>query len=148
MSFFNKLIAAIDRHQTLLYLELDPDPDSLPKEAILHPQGIAKVEGKFPAKTLFSPPTETDSQTLIKDWLEWLKYAIAQTAKFVCAYKLTLGYYQSLGAPGLELLQQTIKNIPADIPIILDAKHGDLNTSTIFARTIFEEWQVDAITIT
>jgi uridine monophosphate synthetase len=48
---------------------------------------------------------------------------------------------------GLELLQQTLKAIPAHIPIILDAKHSDLNTSTIFARTVFEEWQVDAITL-
>jgi uridine monophosphate synthetase len=37
--------------------------------------------------------------------------------------------------------------IPAHLPIILDAKHGDLNTSTVFARTIFEQWRVDAITL-
>lgn len=74
-------------------------------------------------------------------------FLITQTEKYVCAYKLSLGYYQSLGIPGLELLQQTIKTIPSEIPIILDAKHGDLNTSTVFARTIFQDLQVDACTI-
>ena len=34
------------------------------------------------------------------------------------------------------------------IPIILDAKHSDLNTSTVFAQTIFQQWQVDAVTLT
>lgn len=140
MNFFDKLIAAIDRHQSLLYFELDPDPESLPQKAIASPN--------LPAKTLFSLPTETDSKTLIKDWLDWFQYVIAQTSDFVCAYKLTLGYYQSLGAPGLELLQETIKNIPSDIPVILDAKHGDLNASTVLARTIFEQWKIDAVTVT
>lgn len=132
MNFFDKLTAAIDRHQSLLYLELDPDPESLAQKTL--------SSSKLPA--------ETDNKTLIKNWLEQLKYVIAKTAKFVCAYKLTLGYYQSLGAPGIELLQETIKNIPSDIPIILDAKHGDLNASTLFARTIFEQWKIDAVTVT
>ncbi|MFM6366784.1 MAG: orotidine 5'-phosphate decarboxylase / HUMPS family protein, partial [Dolichospermum sp.] len=65
----------------------------------------------------------------------------------VCAYKPTLGFYAALGIPGWELLQRTLNAIPAHIPIILDAKHSDLNTSTIFAKTVFEEWQIDAITL-
>jgi uridine monophosphate synthetase len=48
----------------------------------------------------------------------------------------------------MELLHRTLTAIPSHIPIILDAKHGDLNTSTIFARTVFEQWQVDAVTLT
>ncbi len=132
MNFFDKLTATIDRHQSLLYFELDPDPESLPETTL----------------SSFNLPAETDNQTLIKNWSECLKYVIEKTADFVCAYKLTLGYYQSLGAPGIELLQETIKNIPSNIPIILDTKHGDLNTSTVFARTIFEQWQVDAVTVT
>ncbi|MGK7919374.1 MAG: bifunctional orotidine-5'-phosphate decarboxylase/orotate phosphoribosyltransferase, partial [Trichodesmium sp.] len=83
----------------------------------------------------------------IQDWWEWLYFLITQTEKYVCAYKLSLGYYQSFGIPGLQLLQQTLKTIPSEIPIILDAKHADLNTSTVFAQTIFTDWQVDACTI-
>lgn len=78
---------------------------------------------------------------------DWLHFLIAETADLVCAYKLTLDFYQSLGIVGFQLLQQTLKAIPRHIPIILDAKHSDINTSTVFARTIFEDWRVDACTI-
>ncbi|MDJ0714165.1 MAG: bifunctional orotidine-5'-phosphate decarboxylase/orotate phosphoribosyltransferase [Prochloraceae cyanobacterium] len=79
--------------------------------------------------------------------LDWLRGIIAQTSDLVCAYKPTLGFYQVLGARGLTLLLEVLASIPQDIPVILDAKHGDLNTSTIFARTIFQQWQVDAVTL-
>ena len=138
MNFFDKLLNSIERNQSLLYLELDPDPESLPKEV---------AHQNIPAKYLFANPPEKDNQELIQYWSEWLYFLITETEKYVCAYKLSLGYYQSLGIPGLELLQQTIKTIPSEIPIILDVKHGDLNTSTVFAKTIFQDLQVDACTI-
>ncbi len=138
MNFFDKLLNSIERNQSLLYLELDPDPESLPKEA----------EGEnIPPESLFIQPPEKDNQELIQDWWEWLHFLITETEKYVCAYKLSLGYYQCFGIPGLELLQQILKTIPSEIPIILDAKHADLNTSTVFARTIFADWQVDACTL-
>ncbi len=138
MNFFDKLLTSIERNQSLLYVELDPDPESLPEEA---------AHQNIPQKSLFANPPEKDNQELIQDWWEWLHFLITQTEKYVCAYKLSLGYYQSFGIPGLQLLQQIIKTIPFEIPIILDAKHGDLNTSTVFAQTIFADWQVDACTI-
>ena len=138
MNFFDKLLISIERNQSLLYLELDPDPESLPNET---------NHKNIPAKSLFANPPEIDNQELVQNWWEWLHFLITETEKYVCAYKLSLGYYQSFGIPGLKLLQQTIKAIPSEIPIILDAKHGDLNTSTVFARTIFADWQVDACTI-
>ncbi|MGB3507973.1 MAG: bifunctional orotidine-5'-phosphate decarboxylase/orotate phosphoribosyltransferase [Microcoleaceae cyanobacterium] len=138
MNFFDKLLTSIERNQSLLYLQLDPNPESLPN----------KVEHQnIPAKSLFINPPDKDNQELVQDWWEWLHFLITQTEKYVCAYKLSLGYYQSFGIPGLQLLQQIIKAIPSEIPIILDAKHGDLNTSTVFARTIFTDLQVDACTI-
>lgn len=138
MNFFDKLLTSIEQNQTLLYLELDPDPESLPNEA---------SHQNIPAKSLFINPPDKDNQELVQDWWKWLHFLITQTEKYVCAYKLSLGYYQSFGIPGLQLLQQIIKAIPSKIPIILDAKHGDLNTSTVFARTIFTDLQVDACTI-
>ncbi|MDE5069462.1 MAG: bifunctional orotidine-5'-phosphate decarboxylase/orotate phosphoribosyltransferase, partial [Trichodesmium sp. St4_bin8_1] len=128
MNFFDKLLTSIEKNQSLLYLELDPNPENLPKQA----------KGKnIPAKSLPLKHPEKDNQELIQDWWEWLHFLITQTEKYVCAYKLSLGYYQSFGIPGLQLLQQTLKTIPSEIPIILDAKHGDLNTSTVFAQSIF-----------
>ncbi|HEY9741844.1 MAG TPA: bifunctional orotidine-5'-phosphate decarboxylase/orotate phosphoribosyltransferase [Coleofasciculaceae cyanobacterium] len=125
MNFFEKLSAAIAHNQSLLFVGLDPNPEMMPS-------GFC---------------TQGDTGSIIDNLWNWLQYQITQTADLVCAYKPTLGFYQALGAPGLELLHKTLTAIPAHIPIILDAKHGDLNTSTVFARTVFEEWQVDAITL-
>jgi len=78
---------------------------------------------------------------------EWLQLIIEKTRDKVCAYKPTLGFYQAMGASGIELLEGILTLIPNSIPVILDAKHGDLNTSTVFAKTVFEKWGVDAVTI-
>ncbi len=125
MNFFEKLNAAIAQNQSLLFVGLDPNPEMLPSR-------FCRQEG---------------NGSIIDHLWDWLQDQITQTADLVCAYKPTFGFYKALGTPGMELLHKTLTAIPAHIPIILDAKHGDLNTSTIFARTVFEEWQVDAITV-
>jgi uridine monophosphate synthetase len=119
MNFFQKLNTAISQNQSLLVIGLDPNPEMM-------------------------PPSKGE---LIASLEQWLQFIISETAPFVCAYKPSLGFYEALGADGLELLQQIFKAIPDNIPVILDAKHGDINTSSIFARTIFENWQVDAVTL-
>ncbi|HAJ60560.1 MAG TPA: bifunctional orotidine-5'-phosphate decarboxylase/orotate phosphoribosyltransferase [Cyanobacteria bacterium UBA8543] len=125
MDFFQKLNAAIAHNQSLLVVGLDPNPEMMPSR--------------------YGEPGDTD--TIIDNLWNWLQDQITQTTDLVCAYRPTFGFYKALGAPGLELLHQTLKAIPSHIPIIFDAKHGDLNTSTIFARTVFEQWQVDAVTL-
>ncbi len=119
--FTEKLQEAIAHNQTILVAALDPNPEMLP-------QGLA-------------------GKTLLENLQLWLLQVIEQTQDLVCAYKPTLGFYQAYGAAGFELLTTVLAAIPKRIPIILDAKHGDLNTSTIFAQTIFEQWQVDAVTL-
>ena len=116
--FNDKLTAAIARNQTILIAGLDPNPEMLPREF--------------------------DSGDLLLDLEKWL---LEQTSDLVCAYKPTLGFYQAFGAAGLKLLNRVLKEIPAELPVILDAKHADLNTGTIFARTIFQDWGVDAVTL-
>ncbi|RCJ32681.1 bifunctional orotidine 5'-phosphate decarboxylase/orotate phosphoribosyltransferase [Nostoc punctiforme NIES-2108] len=121
MNFFDKLNGNILQNQSLLFVGLDPNPEMMP--------------GRY------------ESEELIAGLEKWLQFIIAETADFVCAYKPTLGFYEALGIPGLEVLYKTLAAIPAHIPVILDAKHSDLNTSTIFAQTVFTQWQVDAITL-
>ncbi|MFH7026472.1 MAG: bifunctional orotidine-5'-phosphate decarboxylase/orotate phosphoribosyltransferase [Heteroscytonema crispum UTEX LB 1556] len=121
MNFFDKFNRAIAQNQSLLFVGLDPNFEMM--------------------------PPRYNSGDIITDLWDWLQFIISETADLVCAYKPTLGFYEALGVPGLELLNKTLAAIPAHIPIILDAKHGDLNTSTIFARAVFAEWQVDAITL-
>lgn len=123
--FYDKLNGAIAHNQSLLFIGLDPNPEMLPERYC----------------------QKSDPQSMIDGLWDWLEFTISQTTDLVCAYKPTLGFYAALGIPGWELLQRTLKAIPAHIPIILDAKHSDLNTSTIFAKTVFEEWQIDAITL-
>lgn len=82
-----------------------------------------------------------------KDPWDWLKFIIEKTQDKVCAYKPTLGFYQAMGSAGIEILENVLPLIPLSIPVILDAKHGDLNTSTFLAETVFEKWGIDAITI-
>jgi uridine monophosphate synthetase len=130
MNFFNQLLAAIERQNSLLYIALEPDPDS-------HIFEIGNCGG-----------LDGDRSDIIEQWQEWLGFIIRETSEFVCAYKLSFGFYLGLGIPGLKLLEKTIKLIPPNIPIILDAKHSDLNSSTVFARFVFEDLKVGACTLT
>jgi len=120
MNFSDKLNQAITTNNSLLVLSLDPNPEMMPY-------------------------TEA---SLIEGLWQWLSRIIEETQDLVCAYKLTLGFYEVLGSQGFLLLERILQTINQKIPVILDAKHGDLNTSTIFAKTIFEQWQVDAVTLT
>ncbi|ERT05784.1 orotidine 5'-phosphate decarboxylase [Lyngbya aestuarii BL J] len=122
MNFFDKLIAAIERNQSLLYVALDPNPECYS----------------------FNPD---QSVITVEQWHNELKSIVAQTVDVVCAYKLTLGFYQALGWQGIQLLEQIVQFIPSDLPIILDAKYGDINSSNVFAQLIFEQWKIDACTV-
>ncbi len=125
INFSDKLQSAIERNNSLLCVGLDPDPEALPS--------------RF--------GTQDNPETLMAQLRDWLHFIIAQTAELVCAYKPTLGFYTALGAPGMELLHKILQAIPSRLPVILDVKHSDLNSSTVFAQTIFERWQVDAVTL-
>ncbi len=80
--------------------------------------------------------------------LEFNKAIIDATAGLVCAYKPNFAFYESLGAGGFEILKATIDYIPDDIPVIGDAKRGDIgNTALAYARAIFNELGCDAATV-
>ncbi len=125
MHFTEKLNQAIATNNSLLVVGLDPNPEMMPADYL-----------------------KKDDDNLISSIEAWLLWVIKSTSDRVCAYKPTLGFYQALGVEGLQLLERILLAIPAAIPVILDAKHSDLNTSTVFAETIFARWQVDAVTLT
>ena len=80
--------------------------------------------------------------------LPFNKAIIDATADLVCAYKPNLGFYLQWGAAGVIALERTIAYIPKHIPIILDCKTGDIgHTQAAWARGLFDEWAVDAITV-
>ena len=79
---------------------------------------------------------------------EFNKAIIEATSDLVCAYKLNLAFYEALGDEGLDALKGTIKYIPDDIPIIGDAKRGDIgNTAKAYAKAIFANFGFDATTV-
>ncbi len=76
------------------------------------------------------------------------KAIVAATADLVCAYKLNLAFYEAQGDEGLDALRKTINCIPDDIPVIGDAKRGDIgNTAKAYAKAIFDNLGCDATTV-
>jgi len=79
---------------------------------------------------------------------EFNRAIIDATADLVCAYKPNLAFYEALGNEGLEALKRTVDYIPADIPVIGDAKRGDIgNTGERYATALFDDLKFDAVTI-
>jgi orotidine-5'-phosphate decarboxylase len=79
---------------------------------------------------------------------EFNKQIIDATKDFAIAYKPNLAFYESLGPKGLESLEKTIRYIPVNIFTIADAKRGDIgNTSLMYAKTFFEYYGFDSVTV-
>lgn len=79
------------------------------------------------------------------------KQIINATAPFCVAYKPNLAFYESLGVKGMVAFERTVNYLKQNFPqhfVIADAKRGDIgNTSAMYARTFFREYDVDALTI-
>lgn len=79
------------------------------------------------------------------------KNIIDATAPYCVAYKPNLAFYESLGVAGMLAFEHTVKYLRKYYPshfIIADAKRGDIgNTSLMYARTFFEEYDVDSLTV-
>jgi len=73
---------------------------------------------------------------------------VAATKDVAAAYKPNAAFFEAYGAPGAEALERVLKLIPADIPIVLDAKRGDIgSTSEAYARSAFETLGCDSVTV-
>ena len=79
---------------------------------------------------------------------EFNKQIIDATKDYCVAYKPNLAFYESHGVKGWESLQKTMEYIPSDIFTIADAKRGDIgNTSRMYAKTFFEYFNFDSVTV-
>lgn len=82
---------------------------------------------------------------------EFNKAIIDATAPYSIAYKPNLAFYESMGVKGWISFEKTIaylNNFYPDQFIIADAKRGDIgNTSAMYARTFFEEMNIDSVTV-
>lgn len=72
---------------------------------------------------------------------------IEATSDLACCYKPNLGFYLPYGQAGIDALIDLRASIPSHIPVLLDAKVGDIDTTTAaYARAYFDEWKFDAVT--
>jgi len=123
IDFAATLDAAVTRHDSLVCVGLDPDQSRMPVSA-------------------WDPRDATGSLVRFNAAI------IEATADLVCAYKPNLGFYLAFGLDGLAALVETRRLIPADIPVILDCKVGDIgSTAAAYARGYFDAWEFDAITV-
>lgn len=76
---------------------------------------------------------------------------IEATFRNAAAYKINFAFYEEAGERGFKNLERTInliKSIDSTLPIIADAKRGDIgNTSTMYAKSLFEYFDVDCSTL-
>ena len=120
MTFTQTLAAAWKQNDSLLCVGLDPDP------------------AKFPAHLKNQPDAI----------FEFCRSIVDATADLVCCFKPQIAYFAAHAAE--DQLKSLIAHIHAehpDIPVILDAKRGDIgSTAEQYAREIFERYGADAIT--
>ncbi len=121
MTFIEKLSAAWASNDSLLCVGLDPDVSKFPAELAQQPDAI----------------------------VTFCKAIIDASADLACAFKPQIAYFAALRAEGqLEDICRYIKSAYPAIPIILDAKRGDIGaTAEQYAREAFERYDADAVTV-
>lgn len=121
MTFTEQLSAAWSRNDSLLCVGLDPEPSRLPS----HLRGRAGAT------------------------FEFCRAIVDATAQYACAFKPQIAYFSAQRAE--DELEQLITHIHArhpGIPVILDAKRGDIgSTAEQYAREAFERYGADAVTV-
>jgi uridine monophosphate synthetase len=121
--FFARLNQAAAANQSLLCLGLDPEV------------------GKFASD--FMPGRPNEERLVV-----WCQELINKTAGLICCVKPNIAFFEQYGPEGLKALQQVIASVPANIPVLLDAKRGDIgSTASAYAKAVFEAYHADAVTL-
>jgi orotidine-5'-phosphate decarboxylase len=120
MKFIEKLVNISRKNNSLLCVGLDTDLEKIPKFLLKDFDPIFSFNQKI----------------------------IDFTSDLVCAYKPNIAFYEAYGSQGWEALKKTCEIVPKEIPIIIDAKRGDIgNTARMYAKAIFENLGADAVTV-
>ena len=79
--------------------------------------------------------------------LDFLTAIVEATADLVCAYKPNSAFFEAEGPAGMETLRTLIERVPDEVPVLLDAKRGDVgHTAEAYARAVFDVYGADAVT--
>ena len=77
-----------------------------------------------------------------------LRKVVEETAPYAAAFKPNIAYFEAMGLRGLEILEDLLPDMPKDVPVVLDAKRGDIGeTQKYYAHAYFERLGVDAVTL-
>jgi orotidine-5'-phosphate decarboxylase len=119
--FRAQLVAAQSTQQSMLCVGLDPEPS------------------KFPGAWKDDPSRIFDFCAAIVD----------ATKDLVCAFKPQIAYFAAQRAEDqLERLMAHLRAVAPQVPVILDAKRGDIGaTAEQYAREVFERYGADAVTL-
>ena len=129
-----ELIQQIREKQSFLCVGLDTDVNKMPQSLVEQmKKEYGEEEWLFPAI-----------------W-EFNARIIDATAPYCVAYKPNLAFYEAYGIDGMMAFEGTIEYLKENYPnhfIIADAKRGDIgNTSKMYAKTFFEGYDVDSLTV-
>ena len=120
MNYIKKLQNIINKNSSNLVVGLDPDLDKIPDLFLKYKNPVA----------------------------EFNKLIIESSKDIVAGYKPNVAFYECLGEQGVEAIRETVKAIPEDLMKICDAKRGDMgNTAEYYARTYFDIYDFDSITV-
>lgn len=121
MNFIDKLSAAWTANDSLLCVGLDPDLAKLPPQLQREPDGI----------------------------FTFCRAILDATADLACSFKPQIAYFAALGAEKqLEDICNYARQRYPHIPLILDAKRGDIGaTARQYAREAFDRYGADAVTV-
>jgi uridine monophosphate synthetase len=73
---------------------------------------------------------------------------IEKTADLACAFKPNSAFFEAFGSEGMTALGEVIQAIPEDVPVLLDAKRGDIaSTAQAYAEAVFHVLKADAVTV-
>ena len=80
--------------------------------------------------------------------VDFCRAIVEATAASALCFKINFAFFEVLGPDGWRALHQVRSSIPDDIPVIADAKRGDIgNTDEAYAHSILEVLDFDAVTV-
>jgi orotidine-5'-phosphate decarboxylase len=119
-SFIEKLKSRCERIESSLCIGLDPDPRRFPEDLDQGPEGVYRFCAEI----------------------------VEATSDHAAAFKPNIAFFESIGVEGMHVLSEVLQHVKRDIPVILDAKRGDIgSTAQHYAQALFDRLKADAVTL-
>ena len=123
-SFIDKLTKRVNEVNSLLCIGLDPHSKEIVTESVKTADDRCDAAFTF-CKTL-----------------------IDATLPYAACYKPNAAFFEALGQNGMQTLERVLREIPSNVPILLDVKRGDIgSTATAYAEACYDHLNADAVTL-